>query len=239
MDTIKFNKRNTKVIAHRGLSGIELENTCSAFVAAGNRSYYGIETDVHKTRDGKYVVIHDNTTKRVSNVDVPVWESTCEELQSVVLNDVDGTSVRNDLRVPLLEDYIKICHKYDKVAVLELKCNFEKKDLEDIIKIISDAGHLEKTIFISFILEDLVLLRELLPNQAAQYLTGEITDEIVETLVKYNLGLDVYYTRLNPDTVKLLKDKGIVINCYTCDKPEHGEKLAEYGIEYITSNILE
>ena len=239
MDTIKFNKRNTKVIAHRGLSGIELENTCSAFVAAGNRSYYGIETDVHKTRDGKYVVIHDNTTKRVSNVDVPVWESTCEELQSVVLNDVDGTSERNDLRVPLLEDYIKICHKYDKVAVLELKCNFEKKDLEDIIKIISDAGHLEKTIFISFILEDLVLLRELLPNQAAQYLTGEITDEIVETLVKYNLGLDVYYTRLNPDTVKLLKDKGIVINCYTCDKPEHGEKLAEYGIEYITSNILE
>ena len=239
MDTIKFNKRNTKVIAHRGLSGIELENTCSAFVAAGNRSYYGIETDVHKTRDGKYVVIHDNTTKRVSNVDVPVWESTCEELQSVVLNDVDGTSVRNDLRVPLLEDYIKICHKYDKVAVLELKCNFAKEDLEDIIKIISDAGHLEKTIFISFILANLVLLRDILPNQAAQYLTGEITDEIVETLVKYNLGLDVYYTRLNPDTVKLLKDKGIVINCYTCDKPEHGEKLAEYCIEYITSNILE
>ena len=239
MDTIKFNKRNTKVIAHRGLSGIELENTCSAFVAAGNRSYYGIETDVHKTRDGKYVVIHDNTTKRVSNVDVSVWESTCEELQSVVLNDLDGTSVRNDLRVPLLEDYIKICHKYDKVAVLELKFTFEKEDLEDIIKIIDEAGHLDKTIFISFILSNLVLLRELLPNQAAQYLTGEINDEIVETLVKYNLGLDVYYTRLNPDTVKLLKDNGVEINCYTCDKAEDGEKLAEYGIEYITSNILE
>ena len=152
---------------------------------------------------------------------------------------MDGTNVRNDLRIPLLEDYIKICHKYDKVSVLELKYNFEKEDLENIIKIIEDAGHLDKTIFISFILSNLVLLREILPNQAAQYLTGEITDEIVETLVKYNLGLDVYYTRLNPDTVKLLKDKGVVINCYTCDKPEHGEKLAEYGIEYITSNILE
>ena len=56
MNTIKINANNTKIIAHRGLSGIEKENTNAAFVAAGNRSYYGIETDVHKTLDGKYVV---------------------------------------------------------------------------------------------------------------------------------------------------------------------------------------
>ena len=47
MDTIKFDKKKTVMIAHRGLSGIETENTNSAFVAAGNRSYYGIETDIH------------------------------------------------------------------------------------------------------------------------------------------------------------------------------------------------
>ena len=46
MNTIKFDKKNVKVIAHRGLSGIETENTNSAFVAAGNRSYFGIETDI-------------------------------------------------------------------------------------------------------------------------------------------------------------------------------------------------
>ena len=44
MNTIKFEKGNVGVVAHRGLSGIERENTASAFVAAGNRSYYGIET---------------------------------------------------------------------------------------------------------------------------------------------------------------------------------------------------
>jgi hypothetical protein len=53
-NTIKFEKRNTLVVAHRGLSGIERENTNSAFVAAGNRSYYGIETDIHKTADGRF-----------------------------------------------------------------------------------------------------------------------------------------------------------------------------------------
>ena len=52
MNTIKFDKKNVKVIAHRGVSGLERENTCASFVAAGNRSYYGIETDIHKTMDG-------------------------------------------------------------------------------------------------------------------------------------------------------------------------------------------
>ena len=43
MNTIKFSKKHVKTIAHRGLSGLEKENTCAAFVAAGNReSYYGI-----------------------------------------------------------------------------------------------------------------------------------------------------------------------------------------------------
>lgn len=59
MDTIKIDKNNVKLIAHRGVSGIERENTAAAFVAAGNRSYYGIETDVHVTKDGKFVIIHD------------------------------------------------------------------------------------------------------------------------------------------------------------------------------------
>ena len=51
MDTIKINKKNVKMVAHRGLSGIETENTSSAFVAAGNRSYFGIECDIHVTKE--------------------------------------------------------------------------------------------------------------------------------------------------------------------------------------------
>ena len=59
MNTIKFNKKQVQMIAHRGLSGLEKENTCAAFVAAGNReSYFGIETDVHRTADGQLSLIH-------------------------------------------------------------------------------------------------------------------------------------------------------------------------------------
>ena len=66
MDTIQFDKNNVKIIAHRGLSGLECENTCAAFVAAGNRSYCGIETDVHVTKDGKIIVFHDDNTERMT-----------------------------------------------------------------------------------------------------------------------------------------------------------------------------
>ena len=68
MNTVKFDKKETKIIAHRGLSGIEKENTNAAFVAAGNRSYFGIETDIHVTKDGRIVVIHDDMDLKIGQL---------------------------------------------------------------------------------------------------------------------------------------------------------------------------
>lgn len=83
MDTTKINSNGVKMIAHKGLSGIEMENTCPAFVASGNRSYFGIETDVHITKDGKFVVIHDETTERIysGKFNINVEESDCSEIK--------------------------------------------------------------------------------------------------------------------------------------------------------------
>ena len=75
MDTLKLDKGSIKMIAHRGLSGIERENTAAAFVAAGNHSYFGIETDVHRTADGKYIIIHDDVTGRVAVDNYPVEQT--------------------------------------------------------------------------------------------------------------------------------------------------------------------
>ena len=52
MDTIKINKQSTLMVAHAGLSGMEAENTCASFIAAGNRSYWGIECDLRCAKDG-------------------------------------------------------------------------------------------------------------------------------------------------------------------------------------------
>ncbi len=242
MDTLRLeNKKNVLMVAHRGLSGIELENTASAFVAAGNRSYFGIETDVHRTGDGKFVVIHDDTTKRVGIDDLKVEETTYETLRSLHLADKDGVRGRSDLRIPSLLEYTQICKKYDKVSVLELKNHFEPADVDAIIEIIRAEGWLEKTIFISFDLDNLIYLRSVLPEQPAQYLVGTFGDDLMDILIKYNLDLDIYYktVTLTPERIKAVHDAGHKVNVWTVDILEDAERMIEYGVDYITSNIIE
>ena len=241
MDTVKINSGNTLMVAHRGLSGIERENTYPAFVAAGNRSYFGVETDVHKTADGQFVIIHDETTKRVSleTIDINVEENPYSAVKDIILPDKDGSFNRRDIRIPLLIDYIKICKKYDKKCVLELKNYFEKPDIEKIIEIIRGEDYLENMIFISFQLENCVILRSILKDAEIQWLTSDITDEIVATLKKEKLNLDVKYTCLTKENLNMLHAEGIKVNCWTCDDKEAAEKLVSWGVDFITTNILE
>ena len=235
MDTVKFSKKDVKVIAHRGLSGIETENTNSAFVAAGNRSYWGIETDVHKTTDG----VHDDNTGRMTNKDMIVEEVTYKELCELTLNDTNGKQGRRDLIIPLLDDYISICKKYNKHAVLELKNSFVYEDIQEIVETIESYEYLAYTTFISFDINNLISLRKICPNQKAQYLTVEFSNEILENLKKYKLDLDIEYHNINNDILQILKENNIEVNCWTCNDSEDGEKLVECGVDYITSNILE
>ena len=239
MNTIKFNKNSTKVVAHRGLSGIETENTNAAFVAAGNRSYYGIETDIHRTADGRFVVCHDDDLKRVAGEDVPVETATLAELQNIILFDKDGTKNRADLRVSVLENYIGICKKYEKHCVLELKSDFTDEEIAQIVEIVDGFGYLENVTFISFVYSNMVKIRKIRPTQSVQFLFSRFTDEIIDRLIAARIDIDVYYKVLTKELVDLLHENGLKVNCWTVDDKEKAEELCEWGVDYITSNILE
>ena len=238
-NTVKFNKGNVKMIAHRGLSGIEAENTSAAFVAAGNRSYWGIETDIHKTADGFFVTNHDGNLARVGGVEMSVGESTLAELQSVVLFDKDGTTDRADLRVPTLENYLAICKKYSKHAVLEIKGEFSEDDITRVIEIIRGFDYLENVTFISFTYANLKRVRAALPEQSVEYLFSELTNELIERLIADNISVDARHSALTAEAVKRFHDAGLTVNCWTVDDPVRAEELVKMGIDQITSNILE
>ena len=241
MDTVKVQKGNVKMVAHRGLSGIERENTCAAFVAAGNRDYFGIETDVHRTADGAYVVIHDDRTGRVAFEDISVEGSTLEQLQSIAIKDKDEMP-RSDLKIPTLDEYLKICAKYGKIPVLELKNDFPKADVENIIAIVKQHMTLENIIFISFSYQNMIYLRELEKDARLQYLCGgsaKVDEALVAKLKDYDLDLDIYWKVLDEAGVKLLHANGIEINVWTVDDPTVAEQLVSWGVDYITSNILQ
>lgn len=239
MDTKKIQHFHTKMIAHRGLSGLECENTCAAFVAAGNRDYYGIETDVHKTADGKFVVIHDDDTGRVSEANVPVEGSDFETLRSLPLYDIDRTP-RADLMIPTLREYLGICRKYEKTAVLELKNDFAREEVAEIIGIVKETYSVENMVFISFSYRNLCCIREMLPEAAIQFLCScEVDEKLIGQLKAHNFDLDIDYGYLTEENIGLLHSNGIKVNCWTVDDAEYAEKLAEWGVDFITSNILQ
>lgn len=237
-DTIHVNLPGVRMVAHRGVSGLERENTCAAFVAAGNRSYFGVETDIHRTADGQYIVFHDDNLVRLLGDERVVEEMRFDELRALRLTDLDGNA-RGDLLLPTLAEYVNICKKYDKDCVLEVKNHFEPEDIDNVIGIIRGIGWLERTIFISFDLPNMLCIREKLPQQRAQYLVSTFGDDLLSILTQNHLDLDIKYSSLSAEQVRACHEAGIKVNVWTVNEAADAERLAGYGVDFITSNILE
>lgn len=239
MDTIKIEKGKTRLIAHRGVSGLEAENTCPAFVAAGNRSYYGVETDVHVTADGRFIITHDTHTTRVTGVDLVVEETDFDRLRAMPLYQKDGAT-RIDLRMPSLEEYLTICGHYDKVCVLELKNPMPREAVAGILEVCRRIRSLEQMLFISFDFQNMRHIRALEPQARAQFLQQEpLTPQRLEELAENRLGLDIWYKVLTQADVEAVHARGLEVNCWTVDDPEAARALIGWGVDQITSNILE
>ncbi len=71
------------VLAHRGGSGLRPENTMMAFENAAGMGVDGLELDIHQTKDGRLVVIHDPTLDRISNGSGAIKNMTLADVQSV------------------------------------------------------------------------------------------------------------------------------------------------------------
>lgn len=238
-DTVKINKTNARMVAHRGVSGLETENTNAAFIAAGQRSYFGVETDTQRTADGHFITFHDGELNRMFGVDLKIKDITLNELRQYTMSDFWDKGKRSDLVVPTLDEYIRICRHYSKVCILELKGVFSVKDVEDMLEIINKEEYLDGVIFISGEWQSLINLRKVLKTHPAQYITGKVTDELIASLVENNLDIDPYFEALTEENVRKLKNAGIVVNCWTVNDPNDAERLDKWGVDMITSNFLE
>jgi glycerophosphoryl diester phosphodiesterase len=75
--------------------------------------------------------------------------------------------------------------------------------------------------------------------QKIQFLFGELSDELLERMKKYRMDVDIHYKHLTSELVKKFHDAGMEVNCWTVDDPLDAERLIEWGVDYITTNILE
>ncbi|MBE6727924.1 MAG: hypothetical protein E7562_04665 [Ruminococcaceae bacterium] len=236
--TVKIeNSADTLFIAHRGLSGIYTENTNAAFSEAAKCSYFGIETDIHPTADGEFVTIHDDTTRRVGNENIQVESSSLQELRSIALKKKVG--IEDEGYIPTLSEYIEICKKYGKTAVVELKNTFERNQVFKACELIERLGYMDKCIFISFYFQNLLYIRMRYPKQALQYLVKKDSFGLILRLRMHKIDLDIKHTAVTNELVKKCHKHGIKVNCWTVDAPHTAQKLIESGVDFITTNILE
>ena len=238
-DTIKIEPKNTKIIAHRGASALKTENTVAAFKEAAQRYYYGIETDLYKTADGKYVLIHNSTTGSLADRDLKVEESTFDELRSLKMRDINTGEFSSDLRLPTPEEYIEICKRFNKKCILELKSEFTLSEIGDLLSVLEKTGYIENIIFISFCYDNLIKIKSYRPEQKCQFLTEKLDKDILFMCSGDKIDIDCSDREFTPEYMHFIHELEIEVNVWTIDSRDRAAELIELGIDYITSNVLE
>ena len=241
MDTVRIPvPETTRIVAHRGLSGLETENTTAAFLAAGNRAGIdGIETDIRRTADGQFVLFHDDTSLRLSGDEFSIGGCTLETLRAVSLRDRCTGRKRPDLRIATPEEYIGICKKYGKFCYAELKDDFAAAEIRRIVELFEKEDYLDHTVFLSFFYGGCLKLRTMLPQQKIQFLTEDVSDELIDHLQKDRLDIDILHTRLTEERVQAMHRAGITVNVWVADNADDARRLIRWGVDAITTNLLE
>ena len=106
-------------IAHRGFKGKYPENTMLAFEKAIEAGADGIEFDLHLSKDGELVIIHDESLERTTDGKSLVCEKTLEELQKLNASKLyPGCEIQ---RIPTLREYFEFAKDKQKITKIGLK----------------------------------------------------------------------------------------------------------------------
>ena len=238
----------TDIIAHRGASADAPENTMAAFRAGYAQEADAIELDVHLSKDGQAVVIHDVDTKRVAGVDRPVVEQTLEELLAHSVGDWGQWKGRGfeAERIPTLDEVLAIVPD-DKRVVIEIKCGAEALPaVESAIR----KAELKpaQTLIITFKLDVAVAAKMRFPDRQVYWLHSYKKDEktgaypdldaLIARAKEAGLdGLNLNYNfPLDKAAVDRIRSAGLKCYVWTVNDTPIARRLVEAGVDGITTD---
>ena len=139
-------------IIHRGIVNKKFkENLLSSFKKSFSLGF-GIETDIHVTKDREFVCFHDFTLNRIFKKKMSIKNLNYSYLKKL--------SVNQNKRIPLLKDVLEISkNKYP--LFIELKPKLSKKNLQKLIK---ETSKYSKCTFISFNHKNIFNLQKIKSN---------------------------------------------------------------------------
>src|SRR5262245_326124 len=242
-----------RLFAHRGASGERPENTTIAFRSTVELGISYTELDVHASRDGHIVVIHDNTVERTTNGRGKVQDLTLYELQKLdagywfSLDEGKTFPFRTaGITIPVLAEIL--------TAFPSLKFTIEIKQKdppieEQVVAVVCACGRTEDVILASEHDQVLARIRFLAPEIATSFATGEAIDFFQRAatgqLSDYRppgqaLQIPLDFQGMPLVTAEFLTAAhtvGCEMHVWTINEPQEMKRLLDLGVDGIMSDF--
>ncbi|MFC4682759.1 glycerophosphodiester phosphodiesterase [Exiguobacterium sp. s149] len=228
-----------KLFAHRGVMAHHPENTMTAFRAALEAQSDGIEADVHMTKDGKLVLIHDETINRTTDGRGRVADMTLSELRGY---NAGVTSAIQE-QIPTLDELIDLCRGTSMVLNLEVKTDIERyPGIEQLLidTIRNQRLPVGQVMFSSFNHSTLQRLNQLAPEIECAVLLAQPLYDLVAYCKK------VGATAVHPNVLTMtdeeilhLQDEGLSVRPYTVKTVHDLERFSQLGVDAVFVNDID
>jgi glycerophosphoryl diester phosphodiesterase len=224
-----------KVIAHRGASQIAPENTLIAFEKAHELGALWIELDVMLTKDNVAIIHHDDTFKRILDLDQNVQQTLYSQIK-----DLDA----GNGRIPTLEQTLTLCADLNLSINIELKTTYDYAEQTALktLEILSQFKFFtpENILFSS----QEILALQTIQAKAPEYKLGLVADhwEDVNKALKQDLklyALSLHYPMLEKDNMTAMRARGYQVLAFTVNDRALAERLFDMGVTSVFSdNVL-
>ena len=201
--------KNILLIAHRGANKIAPENTIKAFQKAIDLKADYVEFDIHMSKDGKIVIMHDENTARTTGHKGIIREMTLAELKKLDCGEGE--------KIPTLDELIEIAK--GKISLqLEIKAPGTAKKIVDILR---KADLIESTIISSFDHDELLKVQKIEPKlKLAALIIGVKKNKTIKEAIEHQFyAIHPLYRFVNNKFLEIAHNNNIKINAWTVDSP--------------------
>ena len=223
-------------IAHRGFSGKYPENTNIAFVKALTEGYCdGIEVDVHMTKDGKLVIIHDNKLDRTTTGTGFIKDYTLEEVLQFDAGVKYNPKYKGE-KISPIELALDLVKKYNVRLYVEIKNGEDEyKGIEEkIVEKIKEEGVSDKIILSSANPESIKRVKLLEGNIKTGLLCKEVPWDIRS--YRYADAICFCYEAADEEAIDTIHSIGKNVTVWTVDEVTDMKKMIELGVDSIITN---
>jgi len=242
-------KNPTLIIAHRGESHEAPENTMAAIHLAWARGAEAVEIDVQLSKDQEVVVIHDYDTKRLAGIDKKVKNQNLEDLKKLDVGSLKDIQFKGE-KIPVLEEVVETVPTGKKL-IIEIKSGPETIPVLKT-KLEKSNLHPDQIEIIGFDLNTVIKAREEFQYHKVLWLLdldytwqtklfGPSVNKGIAMAKKHKFdGLNVWAGKmLDKKMIDQIHDAGLLAYCWTVNDIEKATKLADWGIDAITTDGAE